>query len=371
MTQFNQTKPACHTLSVAPMLDWTHKHCRYFHRLLSKHAVLYTEMVTTGAIIYGDKHAHLEFNSEEQPVVLQLGGSDIEDLAKCAQIAQEYGYSAINLNCGCPSPRVQKGAFGACLMLQPKLVKACVEAMQNACDLPITLKHRIGIDDMQDYAFVYDFVAENIQAGCQTFIVHARSAWLKGLSPKENRSIPPLNYDYVYRLKQDFKDAQIILNGGLENVTQVLDVLKPQINQNLHAIEIDGVMLGRAAYNQPFILHELETALFNQDNESANILNYTPSSAIKHLEIANLILEQMQSYAQLQLIKGVYLGNITQPMLGLMHGLPLARIWRQHLSNHTLLRQVQNEQTLQAFFTQAHTILEEMQKILLKKVSFI
>ena len=212
--------PNAPRLSVAPMMDWTDRHCRYFHRLLSARVLLYTEMVTTGALIHGDVARHLDYNREENPVALQLGGSEPADLAQCAKLGEEWGYDEINLNCGCPSERVQRGAFGACLMAEPRLVADCVKAMVDVVTVPITVKHRIGIDRFESYEFVRDFVGTVAQAGCNTFIVHARSAWLKGLSPKENREVPPLRYELVHRLKKDFTHLNIVINGGVTTSMQ-------------------------------------------------------------------------------------------------------------------------------------------------------
>ncbi|HPR46074.1 MAG TPA: tRNA dihydrouridine(20/20a) synthase DusA, partial [Ottowia sp.] len=231
-------------LSVAPMIDWTDKHCRYLHRLLTKKTRLYTEMVTTGGLLHGGERRHLRMDACEHPVALQLGGSEPADLARCAAIGQRWGYDEINLNCGCPSERVQRGAFGACLMAEPRLVADCVKAMADAVDLPVTVKHRIGIDREESYAFVRDFVGTVAEAGCGVFIVHARNAWLKGLSPKENREIPPLRYEMVYRLKQEFPQLTIVLNGGVTSDEQIA----------AHLQQVDGVMLGREAYHHPWIM---------------------------------------------------------------------------------------------------------------------
>src|ERR1035437_1961558 len=217
-------------LCVAPMLDWTDRHCRYFHRLLTKHALLYTEMVTTGALLHGDVARHLRYNVEEHPLALQLGGSEPHDLAHCARLGEQWGYDEINLNCGCPSERVQRGAFGACLMNEPRLVADCVKAMLDAVSIPVTVKHRIGIDQVENYAFVRDFIGEVSRSGCDVFIVHARNAWLKGLSPKDNRDIPPLRYERVYQLKRDFPDLAIVLNGGVTTTEQVQQ----------HLLQVDG-----------------------------------------------------------------------------------------------------------------------------------
>ncbi|MDO8718745.1 MAG: tRNA dihydrouridine(20/20a) synthase DusA, partial [Polaromonas sp.] len=240
-SQLNQTFSPWR-LSVAPMMDWTDRHCRYFHRLLSRHALLYTEMVTTGALIHGDVARHLRFNAEEHPVALQLGGSEAADLAHCARLGEQWGYQEINLNCGCPSERVQRGAFGACLMNEPQLVADCVKAMVDVVSVPVTVKHRIGIDKRESYEFVRDFVGTVSEAGCLTFVVHARNAWLKGLSPKENREVPPLRYELVHRLKQDFPELTICINGGITTGEEVTTQLA----------QLDGVMVGREAYHNPW-----------------------------------------------------------------------------------------------------------------------
>ncbi len=318
-----------HQLSVAPMLDWTHRHCRYLHRILAPHAFLYTEMVTTGAILYGDRAAHLDFDAAELPLALQLGGSNATDLAHCAEIAQTYGYSEVNLNCGCPSPRVQKGAFGACLMQEPDKVAQAVHAMRQACDLPITIKHRIGIDRIQDDAFMQNFVATTAAQGCTLYIVHARNAWLDGLSPKQNRDIPPLCYDKVYRLKQTYPHLSIVINGGIDD-----------ISASEHLMHVDGVMLGRAAYHQPYSLHELSHAWWQTP-----LLSRTE------------IVQKMIPYAQTMVEKGVYLGNITQAMLGLWHGQTNGRIWRQYLSDAKKLKMVKHAQDVLDFFAQALAVV--------------
>ena len=231
-------------LSVAPMMDWTDRHCRHFHRLISQYTWLYTEMVTTGALVYGDVERHLRFNDEEHPVALQLGGSDPKDLAISAKLGEKWGYDEINLNCGCPSPRVQKGAFGACLMTEPELVRDCVKAMKDAVQIDVTVKHRIGIDHEESYDFVRDFVGTVAEAGCTTFVVHARNAILKGLSPKENREIPPLKYEYAYQLKKDFPQFEILINGGIKTLEEI----------DIHLEHVDGVMLGREAYHNPYLM---------------------------------------------------------------------------------------------------------------------
>ena len=302
-------------LSVAPMMDWSDRHCRLFHRQITRHTWLYTEMVTTGALVYGDVERHLRFNDEEHPVALQLGGSDPADLAIAAKLGQQWGYDEINLNCGCPSERVQKGAFGACLMAEPQLVADCVKAMRDAVTIDVTVKHRIGIDDVESYDFVRDFVGSVAAAGCTTFIVHARNAILKGLSPKENREVPPLKYDYAYQLKRDFPDFEIIVNGGIKTEAEI----------DLHLQHVDGVMLGREAYHNPYVM-----AGFDQRY-------YGDTGAVPTRE---QVLAAMIPYITAQLAlgtRGVKLNSITRHMLGLMQGLPGARAFRQVLSDSTKL----------------------------------
>ena len=295
--------------TVAPMLDWTDRHCRFFHRLLTKEAVLYTEMVTTGAILYGDPARQLRFNSQEHPVALQLGGSEPQELAQCARIAQDYGYDEINLNVGCPSERVQKGAFGACLMAEPQLIAECVSAMQAAVAIPITVKNRIGIDDQEDYVDLHNFIDTVSQAGCQTFIIHARKAWLKGLSPKENREIPPLRYDLVYQIKQAFPALEIIINGGITTLEQCQQ----------HLQHVDGVMVGREAYHNPWLLTQVDPLLYG-----------TPAP----LESRQAALLAMLPYVQAQLDAGVPLGHISRHLLGLFQGMPGARAFRRLISEN-------------------------------------
>ena len=291
------------------MLDWTDRHCRFFHRLLTKEAILYTEMVTTGAILYGDPARQLRFNSQEHPVALQLGGSEPQELAQCARIAQDYGYDEINLNVGCPSERVQKGAFGACLMAEPQLIAECVSAMQAAVAIPITVKNRIGIDDQEDYADLHNFIDTVSQAGCQTFIIHARKAWLKGLSPKENREIPPLRYDLVYQIKQAFPTLEIIINGGITTLEQCQQ----------HLQHVDGVMVGREAYHNPWLLTQVDPLLYG-----------TPAP----LESRQAALLAMLPYVQAQLDAGVPLGHISRHLLGLFQGMPGARAFRRLISEN-------------------------------------
>jgi tRNA-dihydrouridine synthase A len=301
-------------VSIAPMMDWTDSRCRTFHRLISRHTWLYTEMVTTGALLHGDVPRHLDFNHEEHPVALQLGGSDPAELAKSAQLGQTWGYDEINLNCGCPSERVQRGAFGACLMSEPALVADCVKAMCDAVAIPVTVKHRIGVDDVEGYGFVRDFVGTVAEAGSKVFIVHARNAILKGLSPKENREIPPLKYDYAYQLKRDFPDLEIVINGGIKTLAEV----------ELHLQHVDGVMLGREAYHNPYLLAEVDRRFYD---------SAAPVRSRASIEAA------LRDYAARELARGHYLGTLTRHVLGLYHGEPGARGWRRTMSDHRLLAQ--------------------------------
>lgn len=294
------------------MLDWTDRHCRYFHRLLSRHALLYTEMVTTGALVHGDVARHLRYNVEEHSVALQLGGSDSADLAHCARLGQDWGYDEINLNCGCPSERVQRGSFGACLMAEPLLVAECVKAMVDVVDVPVTVKHRIGIDKTESYAFVRDFIGTVSQAGCQVFIVHARNAWLKGLSPKENREVPPLRYELVHQLKKDFPHLTIAINGGIASNVQIAEQLQV----------VDGVMVGREAYHNPWILSEWDAAFYGA----------TPAELTREA-----VEQQMVDYmVREHEAHGTPWSHIARHMLGLRHGMPGARHWRQVWSDHRL-----------------------------------
>ena len=295
--------------SVAPMLDWTDRHCRYFHRIMSKEALLYTEMVTTGAIIHG-KGDFLAYNEEEHPVALQLGGSNPIDLARCAKLAQERGYDEINLNVGCPSDRVQNGMFGACLMGEAELVAQCVTAMRDVVDIPVTVKTRIGIDDQDSYEFLKDFIhVVSEKGGCDNFTIHARKAWLSGLSPKENREIPPLDYPRVYQLKQDFAHLTMAINGGIKTFEEMEEHLK----------HMDGVMVGREAYQSPYLMAEVDQRLFGSDRP-----------VMKRREVV----EAMYPYIEKQLANGSYLGHITRHMLGLFQNMPGARQWRRHISEN-------------------------------------
>jgi tRNA-dihydrouridine synthase A len=299
-------------LSVAPMMDWTDRHCRYFHRLLSQHTLLYTEMVTTGALIHGDVPRHLRFNAEEHPVALQLGGSEPADLAQCAKLGQEWGYDEININCGCPSERVQRGAFGACLMNEASLVADCVKAMVDAVDIPVTVKHRIGIDKEEGYGFVRDFVGTVSDAGCTVFIAHARNAWLKGLSPKENREIPPLRYELVHQLKLDFPHLTIAINGGLTTNAQLAEQLD----------HVDGVMLGREAYHNPWWLADWDATFFGAAGVDLT---------------REIVEERMVDYMEREAAgHGTHWYSIARHMLGLRHGLAGSRKWRQVWSDHRL-----------------------------------
>ncbi|EPI8561727.1 tRNA dihydrouridine(20/20a) synthase DusA [Vibrio fluvialis] len=296
-------------LSVAPMLDWTDRHCRYFHRLLSSQTLLYTEMVTTGAIIHG-KGDFLAYNEEEHPVALQLGGSNPADLARCAKLAQERGYDEINLNVGCPSDRVQNGRFGACLMAEPDLVAQCVAAMKAVVDIPVTVKTRIGIDDQDSYEFLTNFVTlVSEKGGCEQFTIHARKAWLSGLSPKENREIPPLDYTRAYQLKQDFPHLTIAVNGGVKTLAEAKE----------HLQHLDGVMIGREAYQSPYLLAEVDQQIFGLD---------TP------VKKRSQLVQEMYPYIEQQLAQGSYLGHITRHMLGLFQNMPGARQWRRHISEN-------------------------------------
>ncbi len=291
------------------MMDWSDHHCRFFWRQLTRQALLYTEMVTTGALIHGDRDRFLHYNEEEHPVALQLGGSDPADLARCAKWAEEWDYDEVNLNCGCPSDRVQSGKFGACLMAEPVLVANCVKAMRDACSIPVTVKHRIGIDHMESYEELVGFVAPVAEAGCEVFIVHARKAWLQGLSPKENREIPPLNYPWVYRLKQDFPDLTIVINGGITSLDDCQH----------HLQHVDGVMLGREAYQNPWLLAEVDATFFAMDNPTAS---------------RDDVIAALLPYVEQQLASGVHLNHITRHILGLYQSVPGARKFRRHLSEN-------------------------------------
>ena len=294
-------------VSIAPMMDWTDKHCRYFYRLISKNVQLYTEMITTKAILRGDKNRLLDFNTSENPLVLQLGGSDPKELADCALIAKNWGYDEVNINVGCPSDRVLSGSFGACLMKEPNIVAQCVETMIENCDIPVTVKHRIGIDDMESYNQLSDFINLISDKGCNHFIVHARKAWLTGLSPKENRTIPPLNYPWVYQLKKDFPNLQFTINGGIENCQEITE----------HLEKVDGVMLGRAIYHNPFLLQQIEVEIFKNKKSKLD---------------REVILKKYMSYINNESQKGVPIRSMTRHILGLYHGESNAKLFRRLLS---------------------------------------
>jgi len=306
-----QLDPLAWTLCVAPMIDVTDRHCRFFHRLLAPHARLYTEMITTGALTHGNIERHLDFNHEEHPVALQLGGSEPQALRHAARLGAQWGYDEINLNCGCPSERVQKGAFGASLMAEPNLVADCIKAMQDAVTIPVTVKHRLGLDDNEDYGFVRDFVGTIYETGCRVFVVHARNAVLKGLTPKDNRDVPPLRYSEAARLKQDFPDAIVVLNGGLMGVSDCSQALKI----------FDGVMLGRSPWHNPSVLSELSAALW-------------PATQVSQ---ESEIIDQLVTYAASQVNRDIPLRIVVRPLLGLFNGRPRSRLWRRMLSDSKLL----------------------------------
>ena len=298
-----------HRFSIAPMMDWSDRHCRYLWRLISQHSRLYTEMVTTGALLHREPARFLDYNPEEHPLALQLGGSDADDLARCAILAEQWGYDEVNLNCGCPSDRVQNGMIGACLMAHPEKVADAYQAMQDKVDIEITIKHRIGIDDMDDYEGMVNFIRPIAARGCQTFIVHARKAWLKGLSPKENREVPPLEYAFVHRLKQEFPELTIVINGGIRTLNDTL----------MHLTKVDGVMVGREAYSNPYLLAEVDQHVFG---DSHPILSRTA------------IAEQYIDYCVKQMDKGSRLNHLSRHILGLYQGEPGARAFRRHISEN-------------------------------------
>lgn len=315
-----------HRLSVAPMMAWTDRHCRSFHRALSRKIWLYTEMVTTQAILHGDRDRLLGRGEEGDRVALQLGGSGPSDLARCACIGETYGYQAINLNCGCPSDRVVQGAFGACLMAHPSLVAACVAAMKDAVDLPVTVKHRIGIDHVEEYGFVRDFVGTVGRSGCSHFIVHARCAWLDGLSPKENREIPPLRHDIVHRLAADFPEFSFEINGGLQSLAQALT----------ESSGLAGAMLGRAAYHRPFLLADVDRLAAGILEQGGGVEEGKQSSCRSSLRAE--VVDAMVAYLGTRRAEGVEVRHIARHMLGLYHGQPGARHWRQMLSETSALQ---------------------------------
>lgn len=307
----SSTKPTIspYRFCTAPLMDWSDRHCRYFWRLMSKHSRLYTEMVTTGALLYGDANKHLKFDAKEHPVAIQLGGSDTNDLAKAAKLCEQAGYDEVNLNVGCPSDRVQSGAFGACLMNEPQTVADGIKAMRNSVSIPVTIKCRLGVDHNDSYEALVNFIGLNQEAGCNTFIVHARKAWLSGLSPKENREIPPLHYDRVFKLKKDFPELTIVLNGGLKSLSEC----KKMFNH------VDGVMLGREAYQNPRLLLDVDTELFENPNE---------------LESAYEVALSYRHYIEQELGEGQKLSHMTRHILGLFNGYAGAKRWRRHLSEN-------------------------------------
>ena len=292
------------------MLDWTDHHERRFLRILSRHTMLYTEMVTTGALIHGDARRHLHFNDEEHPVALQLGGSDPKAMAECAKMAEDEGYDEVNINVGCPSDRVQNGAFGACLMAEPELVAENVAAMKNAVDIPVTVKNRIAIDEMDEYQSLPRFLSIVSEAGCETFIVHARKAWLKGLSPKQNRDVPPLNYELVYQMKREFPHLEIIINGGIKTLEE----------SEQHLTQVDGVMIGREAYHNPYMMIEVDQRIYGDPVEN-------------HLTRME-VLEAYMEYMQRQMSRGVYLKQMSRHLLGLFSGQNGAKAWRRYISEN-------------------------------------
>jgi tRNA-dihydrouridine synthase A len=299
-------------LSIAPMMDYTDRYCRYFLRLISRHVLLYTEMVTTGALIHGERRRFLQFDASEHPLALQLGGSDPKELAQCARIGEQWGYDEINLNVGCPSDRVQSGRFGACLMAEPRVVADCVGAMADVVRVPVTVKHRIGIDERDSYAELVDFVGTVADAGCGVFIVHARKAWLQGLSPKENREIPPLRYDVVQELKRDFPHLQIVINGAIKTLDQTESLLDG----------LDGVMIGREAYHNPWILAEADSRIYGDSPRPRTRRD---------------VLEAFLPFVEREQAAGVPFGRLSRHILGLYQGVPGARAWRRHVSERAHL----------------------------------
>jgi tRNA-dihydrouridine synthase A len=300
------------TFCIAPMLDKTDRHYRYFARLLTRHALLYTEMITTGAILKGDIDYHLKYNVAEHPLALQLGGSDPGEMTQCTEIAADYGYDEVNINVGCPSDRVQSGMFGACLMAEPERIADCVNQMTIKGKLPVTIKTRIGIDDNDSYEALCRFIQTTAAAGCQTFVIHARKAWLKGLSPKENREIPPLKYDVVYQLKKDFPHLEIIINGGIKTLDEA----------EQHLQRVDGVMIGREAYSNPYLLVDVDRRFYSDSGMNKS---------------RKTILENLIPYLETEIANGTHIKHITRHILGLFQGIPGARQWRRQLSDNQSL----------------------------------
>lgn len=349
----NQISPRCNHsfkgpqnsalhFSVAPMLDWTDRHCRFFHRTLTQCAWLYSEMVTTGALLYGDNLPRfLGFNPQEAPVVLQLGGSDPKDLAQCAKLGQDWGYSEINLNVGCPSDRVQNNMIGACLMQHPQTLSTAVAAMKAAVDIPVTVKCRIGVDNQNEQETLFSLVEQLTQAGVDGLIIHARKAWLQGLSPKDNRDIPPLNYELVHAVKQQFPEIPIALNGGLQSHKAALEHLA---NSDQNSSAVDGVMLGRVIYEQPFLLSQVDALYYGNHTNSI-----TRSQVVR----------QMLPYVEGHLQQGGKLIQVTRHMLGLFHGLPGGRMWRRYLSQNAFKPEA-NTQTLLDALNMVESEIERM-----------
>lgn len=325
----NSQSNYAHTFQVAPMLDWTTSQCRFFHRLLTKHSLLYTEMITTGALLHGDKQRFLHFHDAEHPVACQLGGSHPKDLALCAKMVEDFGYDEVNLNVGCPSDRVQNGRFGACLMAEPNLVAECVAAMQNAVAIPVTVKCRIGIDDKDTYEELVEFVQTVALAGCQSFIVHARKAWLSGLSPKQNRDIPPLRYELVYQLKRELPHLNMVINGGITDLSTAKAMLE----------HVDGVMLGREAYYHPYLLAQVDREFYGS---TAPVIS------------REQVIENLVPYIQQQLRQPQQrVNSVTRHILGLFHGEHGAKLWRRHLSEYATKANMSEALVLEALkFTQ-------------------
>jgi tRNA-dihydrouridine synthase A len=303
------TKDISRIFSVAPMLDWTDRHCRFFLRLMSRHTLLYSEMVTTGALIYGNRKRYLQFNAAEHPVALQLGGSEPAELTDCSKMAEDYGYDEVNLNIGCPSDRVQSGRFGACLMAEPERVRDCLGSMQNAVNIPVTVKHRIGIDEDDSYEQLLNFVDIVKQSGITTFIIHARKAWLDGLSPRENRDVPPLRYEVVHDLKQENPNLEFIINGGINTLDEATEQLK----------QVDGVMMGRAIYHNPWLLADVDKRFFDQENPVSD---------------PHQVIELLIPYIEQQIAAGARLNHISRHILGLFQGVPGAKSWRRYISEN-------------------------------------
>ncbi len=312
LDRVNLTEPSPWRFCTAPCMDWTDRHCRHFWRQLTQRSRLYTEMVTTGALLHGDVDRHLDYGSAEHPLALQLGGANPQDLAQCAKLAAARHYDEVNLNCGCPSDRVQNGRFGACLMAEPELVRDCVAAMREAVAIPVTVKQRIGIDHQESFDELCNFVGIVAEGGCNVFIVHARKAWLEGLSPKQNREIPPLNYDWVYALKKQFPHLTIVLNGGIQSLDECEE----------HLAEVDGVMLGRAAYQTPWLLSSVDSRLFGAKDPAIS---------------REAVIAELSEYVDAYLKNGGRLNHVTRHILGLFHQQPGGRLFRRALSERAHL----------------------------------